>query len=79
MNAYKTYAQIDASGRMVIESLPFPKGVLLEVLIVDQSHQPNERTTSWQALMDHVQSLPQSKTISGEDIAHEIDEVRSAR
>ncbi|MBT8419362.1 MAG: hypothetical protein KJO08_00715 [Gammaproteobacteria bacterium] len=78
-NAYKTYAEIDVSGRMVLEGLPFPKGALLEVLIVDQSRQPNERATSWQALMRHVQDLPQSKDISEEDIAREIDHVRGAR
>nr|VFJ43690.1 MAG: hypothetical protein BECKDK2373B_GA0170837_100625 [Candidatus Kentron sp. DK] len=79
VNAYKTYAEIDASGRMVIESLPFPKGALLEVLIVDQNRQPSERAASWQALMRHVQDLPQSKNISEKDIAAEIHEVRSTR
>jgi hypothetical protein len=37
MKAYKTYAEVDSSGRLVLDRLPFQKGALLEVLIVDQS------------------------------------------
>ena len=79
MNTYKTYVQIDASGRLVLEGLPFPEGSLLEVLVVDQSHQPEERTEIWRALMRHVQSLPQAKSVTDEEIAAEIDAQRSGR
>jgi len=79
MKAYKTYAEVDSSGRLVLDSLPFRKGVLLEVLIVDQSMQGDEKVSSWQALMRHVQNLPLSSTITEEDIAAEIDEVRNIR
>lgn len=58
MNTYKTYVQCDASGRVVLEGLPFPAGALLEVLVVDQSHRPEERVESWRALMRHVQEFP---------------------
>jgi hypothetical protein len=79
MNAYKTYVQIDASGRLVLEGLPFHQGALVEVLVIDQSRQPQERVEAWRALMQHVQSLPQSQTITDEDIAAEIDACRSGR
>jgi len=79
MNTYKTYAEIDASGRVVLEGLPFRKGTLVEVLLVDQSRQPEERAESWRALMRHVQGLPQSATISDEDIAAEIKQARNPR
>lgn len=79
MNTYKTYIQIDASGRLVLEGLPFPEGALLEVLVVDQSHQPEERTEGWQALMRHVQGLPQAKSVTDEEIAAEVDAQRSGR
>lgn len=79
MNTYKTYAQIDASGRLVLEGLPFPEGSLLEVLVVDQSQQPEERVESWRALMRHVQSLPESKRITDEQITAEIDAQRSGQ
>nr|VFK16191.1 MAG: hypothetical protein BECKLPF1236A_GA0070988_101405 [Candidatus Kentron sp. LPFa]VFK31561.1 MAG: hypothetical protein BECKLPF1236C_GA0070990_101425 [Candidatus Kentron sp. LPFa] len=79
-NAYRTHAQIDVSGGMALDSPSFPKGPLLEeVSIVDQYPRTNEKTASWQALMRHVQGLPQSKTISEEDIAREIGLVRNAR
>nr|VFJ99543.1 MAG: hypothetical protein BECKH772A_GA0070896_101654 [Candidatus Kentron sp. H]VFJ99671.1 MAG: hypothetical protein BECKH772B_GA0070898_101654 [Candidatus Kentron sp. H]VFK04226.1 MAG: hypothetical protein BECKH772C_GA0070978_101684 [Candidatus Kentron sp. H] len=78
MNAYKTYAEIDAAGRMVIEGLPFPKGVPLEVLIVDRSRRSNEKVASWRALMDHVRGLPQSANVSEKAIAIEIDRARNA-
>jgi hypothetical protein len=76
MNTYKTYVQLDASGRVVLEGLPFPEGAILEVLVVDQSRQPGERVDSWRALMGHVQGLPQSKTLTDEDIAAEVDACR---
>lgn len=79
MNAYKTYVQIDASGRLVLEDLPFHPGALVEVLLVDQSRQPSERMESWKALMRHVQSLPQSQALSDADIAAEIEAVRKQR
>lgn len=79
MNTYKTYAQIDASGRLVLEGLPFPAGSLLEILVVDQTHRPEERVESWQALMRHVQALPQSRAITDEDIATEIDAQRNGQ
>lgn len=79
MNAYKTYIRMDASSRVVLEGMPFPEGTLLEVLVVDQTRQPEERTESWRALMRHVQSLPQSATLTDEEIAAEIDAQRSER
>ncbi|MBV5273783.1 MAG: hypothetical protein JZU52_09100 [Lamprocystis purpurea] len=79
MNAYKTYVQIDATGRLVLEGLPFRQGALLEVLIIDQSRPPQERAEEWSALMRHVQSLPQAQTITDEDIAAEIDACRSGQ
>ncbi len=79
MNTYKTYVQVDASGRLVLEGLPFREGCLVEVLVVDQSRQPAERAESWRALMRHVQALPQSQTIADEEIAEEIDAQRSGQ
>jgi hypothetical protein len=79
MKAYKTYAEVDSSGRLVLDRLPFQEGVLLEVLIVDQSRLSDEKVSSWQALMRHVQNLPQSATITDEDIAAEINDVRNTR
>lgn len=79
MNTYKTYVQIDASGRLVLEGLPFPEGSLLEVLVVDQSCQPEERTESWRALMHHMQCLPQAEAITDEEITAEIEAQRNGR
>ncbi|NEV63691.1 hypothetical protein [Thiorhodococcus minor] len=79
MNAYKTYAQLDASGRLVLEGLPFRQGALVEVLVIDQTRRPEERVESWRALMRHTQALPQSQSITDEDIAAEVDRHRSGR
>ena len=72
MKAYKTCAEVDSSCRLVLESLPFQNTVLLEVLIVDQSMEPDDKVLSWQAFMRHVQNLPQSLAVTDEDIAAEI-------
>lgn len=76
MNAYKTYVRMDASSRVVLEGVPFPEGALLEVLVVDQTRQPEDRAENWRLLMQHVQSLPQSAALTDEDIAAEIDAQR---
>jgi len=78
MNAYKTYVEVDSAGRVVLEDLPFRKGSLVEVLVVDQSPEAGE-VESWRALFKHIQSLPQSQSITDEDIAKEIDDFRSGR
>lgn len=77
MNTYKTYVQVDASGRVVLDGLPFRAGSLVEVLVVDQSRQPAERADSWRALMRHVQGLPQSQAVTDEEIAAEIEAQRN--
>ncbi len=77
MNAYKTYIRMDASSRVVLEGMPFPEGALLEVLVVDQTRQPDERADIWRALIRHVQRLPQSAALTDADIAAEIDAQRS--
>ena len=77
MQTYKTYAEVDSSGRLVLDKLPFQKGVLLEVLLIEQTMQRDETALSWKALMRHVQNLPQSQTITDEDIVNEIEQVRN--
>lgn len=77
MNTYKTYVQVDASGRVVLDGLPFRAGSLVEVLVVDQSRQPAEHADSWRALMRHVQGLPQSQAVTDEEIAAEIEAQRN--
>jgi hypothetical protein len=52
---------------------------LLEVLVMDQSRPPEERSESWRALMRYVQGLPQVKAITDEKIAAEIEAQRSGR
>ncbi|WP_089726329.1 hypothetical protein [Candidatus Thiosymbion oneisti] len=78
MNAYKTYVEVDPSGRVVLEHLPFRAGARVEVLVVDQSPEAGE-VESWHALFRHIRSLPQSRSITDEDITKEIDDYRSGR
>ena len=78
MNAYKTYVEVGASGRVVLEHLPFPKGALVEVLVVDQRTEPGE-VESWRTLFKQIQALPQSQAMTDAEIAEETDDYRSAR
>jgi hypothetical protein len=77
MNAYKTYVEDDASGRVVLDHLPFRAGALVEVLVVDQGTSGAD-VESWRALFKHIQRQHQSQSIADEDIA-EIDDYRSGR
>ena len=78
MNAYKTYVEVGASGRVVLEHLPFPQGALVEVLVVDQRTEPGE-AENWRVLFKEIQALPQSQAITDAEIAKEIDDYRSGR
>ncbi|MBS4095432.1 MAG: hypothetical protein KGZ83_01170 [Sulfuricella sp.] len=79
MQAYKTYARVDSSGRLSLENLPFAEGALVEVLVVDPHRSAPEREESWRRLMRQVQELPQVKALSDADIADEIDAYRETR
>lgn len=78
MNAYKTYVEVDGSGRVVLDHVPFRAGSLVEVLVVDQGTSGID-LENWRALFTHIQGLPQTQAISDEDIAKEIDDYRSGR
>ncbi|HRF73986.1 MAG TPA: hypothetical protein PL117_14550 [Accumulibacter sp.] len=77
MQAYKTYARIQATGDLAIAHLPFAPGSLVEVLVVGAERGAAEREQEWARMMQTVQALPQSPTISDADIATEIDASRS--
>nr|VFK37920.1 MAG: Putative addiction module component [Candidatus Kentron sp. SD]VFK42562.1 MAG: Putative addiction module component [Candidatus Kentron sp. SD]VFK77848.1 MAG: Putative addiction module component [Candidatus Kentron sp. SD] len=55
------------------------KGIVRPAPSEEVARKAQKRAASWQALMRHVQGLAQSKDISEEDIAYEIDQVRNAR
>ena len=79
MQAYKTYARVQASGELAIGQLPFAPGALVEVLVVGAERSAVEREQEWGRLMQTVQSLPVAQAISDADIAAEIDAVRQTR
>jgi hypothetical protein len=78
MNAYKTYAEVDEQGRLVVEGVPFRAGALVEVLLID-SQTGADDPHAWRALFEHIRSLPQSREITEADIAEEIEAYRSER
>jgi hypothetical protein len=79
MQAYKTYARVQASGELAIGQLPFAPGALVEVLVVGAERNAVESEQEWGRLMQTVQNLPQAQAISDADIAAEIDTVRQTR
>lgn len=79
MQAYKTYARVQASGELAIGQLPFAPGALVEVLVVGAERDAGEREREWGRLMQTVQGLPQAQEVNDAVIAAEIDAVRQAR
>lgn len=79
MQAYKTYARVQASGDLALGQLPFAPGSLVEVLVVGAERNAAEREQEWGRLMQTVQSLPQAQSISDADISAEVDAARAAR
>lgn len=78
MNAFKTYAEVDDRGRLVVDGVPFRAGSLLEVLLVDAQADAAD-PESWRALFAQIRSLPQSQGLTDADLTDEIDAWRSGR
>jgi len=75
MKAYRTYAKITKSRRVVLSDLPFEEGQRVEVVVLgnDQAADAGEKA---RALFTETQALPSSHAISEDKITEELAEYR---
>jgi len=78
MKAYRTYARITKSRRVVLFDLPFEEGQRVEVVVLgnDQAADAGEKA---RALFAETQALPSSRRISEDEIREEVAEYRTQR
>lgn len=79
MKAYKTFAIVQKPKRIVLENVPFEPGERVEVVLLAAEQAETEEQSQMKALFRETQDLPQSRTITEEEIAAEIDAYRKER
>ena len=80
MTAYKKYVKIKDPKSLVLTDLPFKQGQVVEVVVLAQDNVESEdRVGALKALLKETQALPQSRAISEDEIAAEIEAYRAGR
>lgn len=79
MKAYKTYLTVTDAKQVILSDLPFGIGEKVEVLVLALEDNRAERVRNLRALFKETQSLPQTQTLSDDDIRHEIEAYRSGQ
>lgn len=76
METVRTYAQINESGNLILENLPFSKGEFVEVLVFSSKNETNSTVEAWKKLFKNIQKNPASMDITDEIIQDEIYKFR---
>ncbi len=84
METFRVHTTVLKDGKLFIKGLPFRPGAKVEVFVREESQEGTvvKRKTlagEMQALFKEIQSLPQARTITEEDIAAEIAAYRASK
>jgi hypothetical protein len=84
METFRTRATISKDGNLSIKGLPFRPGAKVEVIVRAETEkvsagQRKALADELQALFKEIQSLPQAKSITEEEIAAEIAAYRASK
>ena len=80
MTAYRKYVKIKDPKNLVLTDLPFKRGQVVEVVVLAQDNVESEdRVGALKALLKETQALPQSRAISEDEIAADIEAYRAGR
>ena len=77
MNAYRTHVLIEDPERVVLPKVPFRPGQRVEVILLAEDR--TRLSTELGELFRHTQSLPQSRTVTEDEILAEIAACREGR
>lgn len=75
MKAYRTYARITKSRRVVLSDLPFEEGQRVEVVVLGNDR-TNNSIEQARILFDETQALPTSRAVNEEEIREEVAKYR---
>ena len=79
MLAYKKYVTIKDPAKLELTGLPFHSGQRVEIVMIAEDEERDERLETLRALFKETQALPQAQAISEDMIAEEIEEYRAGR
>jgi hypothetical protein len=79
MNTVTKKTRIESDGWLKVQAPPELQNQEVDVIIVPQRPPAVERLTAWQSLSHDIQSLPDSKETTDEDIQKEIEDYRAGR
>ena len=84
MDTFRIRTTVSKDGKLSIKGLPFRPGARVEVVVRAETKRPSpakrkELAGELQALFKQIQSLPQAKTITEEEIAVEIAAYRASK
>lgn len=77
MQAYKTFVTIQNPNQVVLNNLPFKEGQQVEILVLANDDQ--SQIQQLKLLFNETQSLPQSQSLTEEEILDEVATYRSGR
>lgn len=84
METFRVRTTVSKDGNLSIKGLPFRPGAKVEVIVREQTKKLSaskrkELAGELQALFKEIQSLPQARTITEEEIAAEIAAYRASK
>jgi antitoxin ParD1/3/4 len=79
MLAYKQYVTIKDPAKIELSGLPFRAGQRVEVVMIAEDDDRETRIEELRTLFRSTQTLPQTKAITDEMIAEEVEAYRAGR
>jgi hypothetical protein len=79
MLAYKQYVTIKDPAKIELSGLPFRAGQRVEVVMIAEDDDRETRIEELRTLFRPTQTLPQTKAITDEMIAEEVEAYRAGR
>jgi hypothetical protein len=79
MLAYKQYVTIKDPAKVELNALPFRAGQRVEVVMIAEDNDNTAQIEELRALFRTTQALPQTRNISEEMIAEEVEAYRAGR
>jgi len=84
METFRIRTTVSKDGKLSIKGLPFRPGAKVEVIVREETKKVSDSkrkalASKMQALFKEIQSLPQARTITEEEIAAEIAAYRASK
>jgi hypothetical protein len=79
MQSFATSATVENSGQLIIGSVPFAPGTVVEVVVSPRRKSPAEFAAAWQQVCHELRRQPQLSGLDDDQLLSEIDQHRAAQ